>query len=89
MENRRLYPRFEANWCTEIHTSQGELQGKTENMSAGGAFIRCSQPLPPGERFQLVLRVPIGSPLHLAAEVVWSRGPDQEGPTGMGVRFVW
>lgn len=56
------------------------------DLSMGGAFIHCAQPLSPGELFEMQLRPP-GSllGLKLKSRVVWARQADPS--PGMGVEF--
>jgi hypothetical protein len=73
-------------------TATGALEGVTINVSTLGAFIRCQKPLNPAVSFFLKLELPVGSPLQVFAEVVWScqASPENESMApGMGVRFLW
>jgi len=59
----------------------------TENVSAGGLFIRTERKLSVGDRLQLALSFPgLLDPLEVSAEVVWVRAPRGEMPGGVGVR---
>jgi hypothetical protein len=64
------------------------MQDRIKNMSAGGAFIRSDQILPPAERLRLVIHFRGVSPFNLTAEVVWCRDPDNGQPAGMDVMFT-
>jgi uncharacterized protein (TIGR02266 family) len=91
-EDRREHNRFEVAYPVTMATSQGTQEGKTRNLSAGGAFICCRKPLHPGERFSLSVELPTGLPLRMSAEVIWSRpaaGEDESNMCGMGARFLW
>jgi hypothetical protein len=73
-------------------TATGTIEGETEDVSKLGAFIRCQEPLSPPERLQLSVTLPVGSPLQVSAQVVWSNiadPVDEDMPRGMGVRFMW
>jgi hypothetical protein len=73
-------------------TANGALEGMTINVSSLGAFIRCQKPLNPAASLFLKVELPMGSPLQVFAEVVWSSQANPEDETiasGMGVRFLW
>ena len=73
-------------------TANGALEGVTTNVSTLGAFIRCQKPLNPATSLFLKVELPMGSPLQVFAEVVWSSQANPEDETiapGMGVRFLW
>ncbi|MEO1267329.1 MAG: PilZ domain-containing protein [Myxococcota bacterium] len=57
-----------------------------EDLSEGGGFLRTSRPLPPGQRFELVL-VDKGRSccVQTRAEVVWRGRKNRH--RGMGIRF--
>ena len=90
-EEKRIYPRAEVNWAISAKTADGTIQGETKNLSTQGAFICCSQPLSPDERFLLTVDGPT-SPMQGIAQVVWSNTRACDGekrPNGMGVKFIW
>ncbi len=64
----------------------------SENMSAGGIFIKTSKPLPRGERFMLKLHLPETSePLKIGCQVRWTRTGTKDlakRPPGMGAGFI-
>ena len=73
-------------------TAEGTIEGETKDVSKLGAFIRCQEPLNPSERLILSVKLPVGSPLQVYAQVVWSKIADptnENAPRGMGVRFMW
>jgi len=60
----------------------------TENLSAGGLFIRTDRDLPAGTRVPLALSFPgLLEPFELEVEVAWARGPEGEVPAGVAVRI--
>ena len=82
MEEKRRHPRSEASWVITIENPEATISGETENISSGGAFIRCEKPLAPKEIFDMVITLPDrGTSLKGKAEVVWST------QRGMGVLF--
>ena len=90
--DKRLYPRSKVRWPVTMTTSVGTLEGETIDVSTLGAYIQCREPLNPSENFLLSVKLPAGSPLHVFAQVVWSNSTglkSNNGPPGMGVRFLW
>ncbi len=91
-EERRKGVRYDVSSPVRIITSRGDMiKGATENLSSGGAFIRSSQPLAPGEWFFLEIDFPSGETFRVPASVVWVRPsvPDEVGGLrcGMGVQL--
>ena len=90
--DKRLYPRSKVRWPVTMTTSVGTIEGETIDVSTLGAYIQCQEPLNPSENFLLSVKLPAGSPLHVFAEVVWPNSTglkSNNGPPGMGVRFLW
>jgi hypothetical protein len=90
--DKRSYPRSSVEWPVTMITAYGTLEGETTNVSTLGAYIRCQKPPYPAENLYLKVELPVGSPLEVFAEVVWSRRASSEDDTtmpGMGVRFLW
>jgi hypothetical protein len=82
MEERRRHTRSNETWFITIETPEECISGTTENISLGGAFIRCEKPLEPNEVFDMIITLPDrGTTLKGRAEVVWST------QHGMGVVF--
>ena len=82
MEERRRHTRSNETWFITIETPEECFSGETENISPGGAFIRCEKPLAPNEIFDMIITLPDrGTVLKGRAEVVWST------QHGMGVTF--
>jgi hypothetical protein len=91
-EERRQYPRAIAHWPVILETTQGIVTGITMDVSAGGAFICCREPLRVRERhFMAMHNVPVlDRSLPVEVEVVRSniRCTDDELLShGIGVRF--
>ena len=90
-EEKREHPRVGITWTVSMEIPQGVIQAKTKDLSLGGAFIVCPEPLALKERFPLTIDIPGQGPLPLNAEVVWSNSnvpEDKIVVRGMGVRFV-
>ena len=71
-------------------TSNGLVDGKTQNVSLGGAFIRCPEKINLEDRFRLVMTTK-DRLILVNAEVDWSNGRKSEGKSAyreIGVRFT-
>ena len=68
------------------------MSGATKDISAGGAFIRCREPLRPKEVIELIVIVPRpNSPIKAIAEVIRSNHSDSDDDPkqhGMAVQFI-
>ena len=92
MEDRRFRIRYKVRWPVTLMTSEGTIEGETLNLNANGAFIRCGQPLSPGERLLLTMELPASTFEEISTAVVWSNFEDSDEetrPRGMGIRFLW
>jgi len=90
-EERRQHARAPIRLPVSIETAEGTITAETKDISLGGAFICCANPLPPKEKFPLAITLPHGRSLALFAEVVWSNTniPHEKIVNrGMGVRFL-
>jgi hypothetical protein len=92
LKEKRRFPRIDVELPIFIDTPCGCTSGKTLNISAGGAFIRCSNSLTIPERFYLAITNVPQVHLHLPVkvELVWSNGLGQEGNLNfreIGVEF--
>jgi uncharacterized protein (TIGR02266 family) len=67
---------------------QPGFRGATENLSAGGLFVRTERPLDPGTRVPLLVSFPgLLEPIELEVEVAWTRQGVAELPGGVAVRI--
>lgn len=82
---RRSYPRAEIRWPVTIKTDEGVIEAKLRNLGIGGAYIHCEEVLEPGEAVTLRIQPPTGSPLTIAAKVIWA---GKVLALGVGVHFV-
>ena len=90
-EEKRRHPRVAISWQAFI-----EMSGQTDNVqvkdiSLGGAFVVCAEPLALNDKLKISIRIPNQEPLRLNAEVVWSNrnmSADRVVNRGMGVRFI-
>lgn len=88
---RRANPRVEVKWPVTMMTPEGDMEGTIENISVGGAYIRCGTPLFKKDLFMLSIQSQNGDNTWIGAEVVWIDVPpndDSEVPIGMGIRFT-
>ncbi len=88
-ENRR-HPRVKIKWPVVMTTANGLADGQTQNISLGGAFIRCLKKPNLEDNFRLVMTTK-DRLILVNAEVVWSNGRKSEGRANhheMGVRFT-
>jgi hypothetical protein len=91
VKERRMDQRFQIRWPIHIFAADGTRQGETEDMSLGGAFIRCDKPPPPDEKVLVTFENPSGSMQYVRAKVAWtnleSKGRSDK-PIGMGIQFM-
>ena len=89
-DDNRRHSRARVRWPVVIQTPTGLVDGKTEDLSLGGAFIRLSKELHSKHNLPLVLDVR-GRLLPCNAQIVWSDErnlSDQRKFLGIGVRFT-
>jgi len=90
-KEKRQHPRLAVSWPAQMETSQGSIRVQLKDISLGGAFVLCQNPLALTEQFQLIISAPSQDPFTLNAEVVWSNinvPEDKVINRGMGVRFI-
>lgn len=88
---KRQYPRTDVNWPVSMETPGGTIGAEVKNISLGGAFICCKEPLPIGQVFNLTMTGPDNEPVIATAQVVWSNANVSDEKVvnrGMGVRFL-
>ena len=71
------------------HTVDSFFRDFTDDISTGGMFIATPKPLKPGTQLSLAFLIPgCDYPIHVKAEVAWSRSVPSDGQQrGMGVKF--
>lgn len=90
-EEKRSQPRLAVSWHAAFGTPRGVAPAQIKDISPGGAFVVCAEPLPLSERFYIQIDLPGQAPLELKAEVVWSNvnvPADRIINRGMGIRFI-
>jgi hypothetical protein len=89
---KREHPRVPVNWPVTMVTPEGDIDGIIENISVGGAYIRCGTPLLQKDLFILSIQSQNREHSWIGAEVVWIDIPlsaDSDAiAIGMGVRFT-
>ncbi len=87
-EEKRSHSRVPLILQVEYPEQEGFLADATENLSAGGAFVRTTRELRAGERVPLALSFPgLLDPVELVAEVAWVRAGEAGMPFGVGLRI--
>jgi len=85
---KRRDPRVPLILRIDYPASADVARDVSENLSAGGLFIRSDRVLAAGEKVPLQLSFPsLLDPFEIEVEVVWCRGSGPEGPAGVAVRL--
>ena len=88
-DQKRLSFRIKVEWPVILGTTGGSVEGKTRDISAGGAHIRCSEHLGLNEPVNMTITPPDREPLEMAALVIWSDSKDEANrPRIIGVKFT-
>ena len=88
-DQKRLSFRIKVEWPVTLETARGSVEGKTRDISAGGAHIRCQEHLHLNEPVYMKIETPDGESLKLAAIVIWSDSQDDANrPRIIGVKFT-
>jgi hypothetical protein len=88
--DKRRHSRARVKWPVVIQTPTGLFDGKTEDISLGGAFIRLSRELNSNYNLPMVFDAK-GRLIPCNAQIVWSDKrnlSDQRRFLGIGVRFT-
>ena len=87
-QEKRTDPRVPLVLRVEYPGHERVVRDATENLSAGGLFIRTERPLSPGERLPLQISFPgLLAPVTVEVEVVRRRNPGETGPSGVALRI--
>jgi len=90
-KKRRMELRAEIEWPVVVIDNEESVEGKTVNMSAGGALLCCPRQFSLNQVIRLIIRPPMGAPFEITAEVVriniQCAAPDSS-PQGTAVRFI-
>jgi uncharacterized protein (TIGR02266 family) len=86
-QEKRSDPRVPLVLRVEYPGQERVVRDATENLSAGGLFVRTERPLAPGERLPLQISFPgLLEPITVEVEVVRARRAGPEGPAGVAVQ---
>jgi uncharacterized protein (TIGR02266 family) len=86
-QEKRTDPRVPLVLRVEYPGHGRVVRDATENLSAGGLFVRTERPLAIGERLPLQISFPrLLEPVVVEVEVVRVRRPGPEGPAGVAVQ---
>ncbi|HET6437903.1 MAG TPA: PilZ domain-containing protein, partial [Anaeromyxobacter sp.] len=84
---KRRDPRVPLVLRVDYPGAVGEGRDATENLSAGGLFVRTERDLKVGDRLPMVISFPgLLDPTEIEVEVVRIRTSPTEGPPGVAVR---
>lgn len=88
-DQRRQHQRVDLVLRVEYADAQNYFAEWTENLSAGGLFVRTERMFEKGDSVQLLLSFPgLLSPAAVEGHVVWIRAATQLLPRGVGVEVV-
>jgi c-di-GMP-binding flagellar brake protein YcgR len=90
-KKRRMELRAAIEWPVLILKDDEPLEGKTVNISAGGALLCCPEQFCLNQVIRLIIRPPMGAPFEITAEVVRVNIQCADGdssPQGTAVRFI-
>jgi c-di-GMP-binding flagellar brake protein YcgR len=88
-KERRNYPRAKIKLPVVKMTGNGLVNGEIQDLSLGGAFIRCPEMVNSKEKFHMVISAK-GRLMSAIGEVVWkdiNRSNKNNTLRGIGVRF--
>ncbi len=90
-EEKRRHPRIAVSWQASLETCGQTDNVQLKDISLGGAFVVCPEPLGLNDKLKIRIHIPHREPLCLNAEVVWSNRnmpADRVVNRGMGIRFI-
>jgi hypothetical protein len=90
-KEKRRHPRMEVSWSAAIEIGQASIKVRLKDISRGGAFVICQEPVPLNQKLRIYIEAPHQDMFALNAEVVWSNmNVPQEKVIhrGFGIKFV-
>ncbi len=86
----RQYQRISVALSAIIMSGDSQLSGTVRSLSADGLFVEMASPPIPGEVFGLQFAIPMEGRQVLvrSAAVIWAGQLGENGPEGVGVRFL-
>jgi len=89
VENKRQYPRHPLTLCVRYQAISPVRADWTENLSAGGLFVRTDRHFEPGETVCATLSFPgLLDPLAVDGRVAWVRASSAITAGGIGLEFA-
>lgn len=87
-KEQRSSPRVPLTLQVQYPEQEGFFSDATENLSAGGLFVRTERAFPVGETVPLLLSFPnLLPPLEIVGVVAWVRPKTEKTPAGVGLRI--
>lgn len=89
--DQRRHPRLAVSWSAAMEIGRMSVNVRLKNISLGGAFVICQDPVPLNEKIRIYIEVPDQDRFALNAEVVWSNMNMPKAKVihrGLGVKFV-
>lgn len=90
-KDQRRHPRLSVSWSAAMEIGEASVKVRLKDISLGGAFIICPDPVPLNQKLRIYLEVPNLDIFALNAEVVWSNMNMPQNKVihrGMGIKFV-
>ncbi len=103
-DKHRRHERVESGISVRISTIEPErdpwtgrpffrsLQETCRNVSRGGMFVKTTEPLDPGRRILVEIRLPTGRPLEAIGRVAWVKralaANQRDSDSGIGIEFL-
>ena len=90
-KDMRRHPRLKVSWSAAMEIGHTSVNVRLKDISLGGAFVICEEPVPLNEKLRIYIEVPDHDTFALNAEVVWSNMNVPEEKVihrGLGVKFV-
>ena len=87
----RRHTRQQRPWSAAMEIGPASIKVRLKNISLGGAFVICNEPVPLNKKLRLYIEVPDQDSFALNAEVVWSNMNVPESKVvhrGLGIKFV-
>jgi Tfp pilus assembly protein PilZ len=92
VENKRQHTRVDVSWEARLENSDKSLEVILNDISLGGAFVICQEPLAMQDQIKIIINRPTAAEaLSLNAEVVWTNANmplDRVVNRGMGIKFI-
>ena len=84
----RRHPRAEVDLAVLCRTEDAAYRDFARMLGAGGMFVETENAPPVGSQVSMEFELPgLAGPIEIGAQVVWTRGALESGPSGMGLQF--